>query len=219
MAAACASLSVFEINNTTHNKLKETQMKLSNSLIVLLAAGLIALGACTKKQPESAAQMPQQTPDVVAAHDANTIAGVHWTRPEGWGVLPPRQMRIATYSLPGAEGDAEGGECAVFYFGSGQGGDITANIDRWVNQFENGKPQQSLKEVNGLKVTLVQIAGTYLAPGGPMMQSQGKKENYRLLGAIVDAPEGSVFFKLTGPEKTIAANEADFNKLVGSLSK
>jgi hypothetical protein len=194
-------------------------MKLSNPKMVLLAAGLVVLGACNKKQPESAAQMPQQTPDVVAAHDANTIAGVHWTRPEEWGVMPPRQMRIATYSLPAAEGDAEGGECAVFYFGSGQGGDITANIDRWVSQFENGKPQQSLKEVNGLKVTLVQIAGTYLAPGGPMMQSQGKKENYRLLGAIVDAPEGSVFFKLTGPAKTIAASEADFNKLVGSLSK
>jgi hypothetical protein len=194
-------------------------MKLDNPIMLLLAAGLVVLGACNKKQPESAAQVPQQTPNVMAAHDANSIAGVHWTRPERWGVQPPRQMRIATYSVPAAEGDAEGGECAVFYFGSGQGGDITANIDRWVNQFENGKPQQSLKEVNSLKVTLVQIAGTYLAPGGPMMQSQGKKEDYRLLGAIVEAPEGSVFFKLTGPAKTIAASESDFNKLVGSLSK
>lgn len=194
-------------------------MKLDNPIMLLLAAGLVVLGACNKKQPESAAQAPQQTPNVMAAHDANSIAGVHWTRPERWGVQPPRQMRIATYSVPAAEGDAEGGECAVFYFGSGQGGDITANIDRWVNQFENGKPQQSLKEVNSLKVTLVQIAGTYLAPGGPMMQSQGKKEDYRLLGAIVEAPEGSVFFKLTGPAKTIAASESDFNKLVGSLSK
>ena len=194
-------------------------MKLLNPTMVLLAAGLVLLAACNKKQPESAAQMPQQAPGVVAAHDANAIAGIHWTRPEGWGVLPPRQMRIATYGVPAAEGDAEGGECAVFYFGSGQGGDIMANIDRWVNQFEDGKPQQSLKEVNGLKVTLVQIAGTYLAPGGPMMQSQGKRGNYRLLGAIVDAPEGFVFFKFTGPAKTIAASESDFNKLVGSLSK
>jgi hypothetical protein len=194
-------------------------MKLFNPKIVLLAAGLVVLGACNKKQPESPAQMQQQVPGVVAAHDANTIAGVHWTRPDGWQVMPPRQMRIATYGVPAAGGDAEGGECAVFYFGSGQGGDITANIDRWVNQFEDAKPQQSLKEVNGLKVTFVQIAGTYLAPSGPMMQSSGKKESYRLLGAIVDAPEGSVFFKFTGPAKTIAASEADFNKLVGSLSK
>jgi hypothetical protein len=208
------------LTSTNHPQQTEgIRMKLDNPIMLLLAAGLVVLGACNKKQPESAAQVPQQTPNVMAAHDANSIAGVHWTRPERWGVQPPRQMRIATYSVPAAEGDAEGGECAVFYFGSGQGGDITANIDRWVNQFENGKPQQSLKEVNSLKVTLVQIAGTYLAPGGPMMQSQGKKEDYRLLGAIVEAPEGSVFFKLTGPAKTIAASESDFNKLVGSLSK
>ena len=194
-------------------------MELLSARTLLLAAALVVLGACNKKQPESAAQMPQQTPGVVAAHAANAIAGVHWTRPEQWGIQPPRQMRIATYSVPASEGDAEGGECAVFYFGSGQGGDLTANIDRWASQFENARPEQSAKEVNGLKVTLVRIAGTYLAPGGPMMESQGKKEHYRLLGAIVDAPEGSVFFKLTGPAKTIAACEPDFNKLVESLSK
>jgi hypothetical protein len=194
-------------------------MKLSHLSIALLVAGALAISSCNKKQPEPAPQVLQQNPGMVSAHDVNAIAGIHWARPERWGVEPPRQMRIATYSLPAAEGDAEGGECAVFYFGSGQGGDIVANIDRWVNQFEDAKPQQSLKEVNGLKVTLVQIAGTYLAPGGPMMQSQGKKEHYRLLGAIVEAPEGSVFFKITGPSKTIAASEADFDKLVSSLAK
>ncbi len=79
--------------------------------------------------------------------------------------------------------------------------------------------EQSTKEVNGLHVTLVQIGGTYLAPGGPMMESQGKKPNFRLLGAIVEAPEGSVFFKLTGPRKTIEAAHADFDTLVNSIRK
>jgi hypothetical protein len=52
-----------------------------------------------------------------------------------------------------------------------------------------------------------------------MMQSQGKKENFRLLGAIVKAPEGSVFFKLIGPANTIASVEGDFNTLISSLKK
>ncbi len=195
-------------------------MKTSALTHVLFAAALLTVVACNKKQPESAGQMPQQNAGVVTAHDVNTVAGIHWARPERWSVQPPKQMRIATYTAPPVEGDAEGGECAVFHFGSGQGGDVNANIDRWATQFENaGKPARSSKEVNGLKVELVQIAGTYLAPSGPMMQSQGKKENHRLLGAIVDAPEGSVFFKFTGPAKTIAASEADFNSLVNSLSK
>lgn len=187
---------------------------------MLLITGVVAITSCNKKPPASANQTPSQGLDVVSAHDVNSIAGVHWKRPGRWEVQPPRQMRIATYTVPAAEGDAEGGECAIFYFGSGQGGGVDQNIDRWVNQFENpGGVDRSSKEVNGLNVVLVQIAGTYLAPSGPMMESQGKKDNYRLLGAIVNAPEGLVFFKYTGPAKTIAASEAEFNSLVESLSK
>lgn len=78
---------------------------------------------------------------------------------------------------------------------------------------------RSLQMVNGIKVTLVKISGAYLAPTGPMMQSQGKKENYRLLGAIAEAPEGSVFFKFTGPAATVSAAEESFNTLISSIAK
>jgi hypothetical protein len=129
-------------------------------------------------------------------------------------------MRVATYSVPAAEGDAEGGECAVFYFGTGQGGDVNSNIERWGSQFESAaKAVKTTMQVSGMNVTRVQISGTYLAPAGPMMESQGKKENYRLLGAIVEAPEGMVFFKFTGPAKTIAAADTEFDALIGSASK
>jgi len=80
-------------------------------------------------------------------------------------------------------------------------------------------PAQSEREVSGMKLTLVQIAGAYLAPAGPMMQSTGKKENYRLLGAIVEAPEGLVFFKLVGPAATITAAEGEFHAMIASLAK
>jgi hypothetical protein len=129
-------------------------------------------------------------------------------------------MRIATYMIPVSDGDPEGGECAVFHFGSGQGGDVQSNINRWLGQFEDaGKPLQESKEVHGLPVTIVAVSGTYLAPGGPMMQSQGKKSNYRLLGAIIEAPGGAVFFKLTGPSKTVTSAEKEFDALVASVSK
>jgi hypothetical protein len=129
-------------------------------------------------------------------------------------------MRVATYIVPSAEGSAEGGECAVFFFGSGQGGDTEANIARWASQFKDSpKPGRTTREVNGMRVSLVNIAGTYLAPSGPMMESQGSFADYRLLGAIVDAPEGAVFFKMTGPAKTIGAAEKEFDQLVGSITK
>lgn len=193
---------------------------------ILFAAAGVLLAGCNEKKSQTEAprdlqiqqQLPSGHPDI-GVTSATSVAGVSWIVPERWSEGSQKPMRVATYTTPAATGDTEGGECGVFYFGSGQGGDVQMNIDRWVNQFENGKPKQSSKEVNGMKVELVQIDGTYLAPGGPMMQSSGKFEKYRLLGAIVAGPEGSVFFKLTGPAKTIAEAESDFNTLVQSLKK
>jgi hypothetical protein len=128
-------------------------------------------------------------------------------------------MRVATYEIPAAKG-AAAGECAVFFFGPGQGGGIDDNVARWTKQFE-GAPKAATRSapVAGLQVTRAEVAGTYLAPGGPMMQSTGKKTGYRLLGAIVEAPGGNVFFKLTGPAATVASAQADFDALVASIRK
>ncbi|MEX1275943.1 MAG: hypothetical protein WEE20_08425 [Bacteroidota bacterium] len=148
------------------------------------------------------------------------VAGIRWLLPERWTTQDERPMRVATYTIPAAEGDGEPGECAVFYFGGGQGGDIDMNIQRWGSQFEDaGAAEKSSSQVNGLNVTRVEIAGTYLAPGGPMMESQGRKENFRLLGAIVEGPEGTVFYKFTGPANTLNAAKGEFDAMVGSIKK
>lgn len=150
--------------------------------------------------------------------DAGAVTGITWTVPSGWKDQGARPMRVATYAIPAA-GDAEGAECGVFYFGSGQGGDPDANISRWAGQFEGTPtPARSERTVAGIPVIIVQIGGTYLAPGGPMMESQGRKENYRLLGAIVQGPRGAVFFKLTGPSDTVSASESAFDSLIESIT-
>ena len=145
--------------------------------------------------------------------------GIHWTVPSGWTAGKTSPMRAATYGVPAAAGQ-EPGECAVFFFGPGQGGGVDENVARWGKQFEGTpKPAARTEQVAGLRVTRAEIAGTYLAPGGPMMQSTGKRAGYRLLGAIVEAPEGNVFFKLTGPAPTVAAAQAKFDGLVASIRK
>jgi hypothetical protein len=125
-----------------------------------------------------------------------TAGGVKWTTGASWKLAAPRQMRVATYEVPAAPG-SEPGECGVFYFGKGQGGSIEDNFDRWIKQFEGAAPaKKAEKTVHELRVHTIDVSGTYLASGGPMMQSQGKKPGYRLLGAIVEAPRGLVFFKV-----------------------
>jgi hypothetical protein len=154
---------------------------------------------------------------VLAAEGA--AGGVRWNTPPSWKVSDPKPMRMATYAVPAAAG-AEAGECGVFFFGRGQGGSVDENLDRWVKQFEGAStPKKSDETVHGLKVHRVDVSGTYLAPGGPMMQSQGKKAGWRLSGAIIEAPDGLVFFKCVGPAKTIEAAQKDFDALVKSVTK
>lgn len=181
--------------------------------VLLAVVTAVFIDGCGKRQP--AEQVP-----LTKEPSANEAGGIVWSYPSAWTKAPARPMRVATYTVPAMEGDPEAGECAIFYFGPGQGGDVAANIDRWVTQFENaGQPEKTTLKVDGMNVTRVQISGTYLAPGGAMMESQGKKANYLLLGAIVEAPGGSVFFKFTGPQKTVAGAEAGFDAMIQSVSK
>jgi hypothetical protein len=133
-------------------------------------------------------------------------------------------MRAATYLVPASSGDKDNGECGVYYFGQGQGGSVQANLDRWIGQFlqADGKPspkaaKTSSETVHGLKVTTVDVSGAYTGMGGPMAGAGPAKPGYRLLGAIAEGPQGSLFFKFTGPAKTVAANQAAFHKMIQSL--
>jgi hypothetical protein len=149
---------------------------------------------------------------------ADSGAGIRWTMPATWKAEAQRPMRLATYTV------APGGECGVYYFGSGQGGSVDANLDRWIGQFlqADGKPSKAAaklakRTVHGWPVTTVDVSGAYTGMGGPMAQQSPAMAGYRMLGAIVEGPQGSVFFKFTGPAQTVAANQAAFEKMLASL--
>jgi hypothetical protein len=179
-------------------------------MVGITAAALLILAGCAKKADQGGA----------LGDKTGAVAGVKWAVPARWTVMAERPMRVATYGVPAMEGDAEGAECAASFFGAGMGGDVDANIARWVGQFENAsEPVRASKQVNGISVATVKINGDYLAPGGPMMQSSGTKKGYEMLGAIIDAPEGVVFFKLTGPAKTVDGAAKEFDAMIGSLTK
>jgi hypothetical protein len=148
------------------------------------------------------------------------VAGLSWTPPGAWKSAGQKPMRVATYTVPAAAGDNEAGECAVYYFGQGQGGGVQANLDRWVGQFQQASGKRTgTKTIHGLNVTTVDVSGTYMGMGGPMAASHTAKNGYRLLGAIVEGPEGAVFFKFTGPAKTVAASQPTFDKMLETLKK
>jgi hypothetical protein len=190
-------------------------MRHGNVLFAAAVAALLMVAGCQSKKSDAAGGGAD-----LLGKASGTVAGVKWTVPARWTPQPERPMRVATYTVPAAEGDQEPAECVVSFFGSGQGGPVEMNIDRWKGQFENpAEVAKNSADVSGIPVTTVELTGTYLAPGGPMMQSTGKKENARLLGAVITAPEGMVFFKMTGPSKTVESARKEFTAMVNSLGK
>ena len=162
----------------------------------------------------------------VGPAQAESAGGLSWTAPSAWKSQGARPMRAATYVVPASSGDKEPGECAVYYFGAGQGGGVQANVRRWLGQFQtpDGGPADKTaqiedKTISGIEVTMVDVRGTYLFKPAPMSPRAIPKPGYRMLAAIAKGAEGPVFFKLTAPENTADAAEADFEKMLESLRK
>lgn len=129
-------------------------------------------------------------------------------------------MRKATYIVPRATGDTEDGELAVSYFGPGQGGSIEANVDRWVKQFKDVPAERVRREdrkVNGLRMHVVEVEGGTFNANSMGHGGEKLKKEYGLLGAIVEAPSGVYFFKLTGPKKTVSGAKKVFDNLLASV--
>jgi hypothetical protein len=183
----------------------------------------LALCACNKA-PEptptpalSSEPAPVSAPAAPASAAAAEQAGLTWPDPPKWTrVQPSNRMRKATYRVPRAAGEAEDAELAVFYFGPNDGGGIEANMKRWIDQFKDTDPKQverSIRTGGGLKQHVIEIAqGTYSGgmPGSP----SADKKDFALLGAIVETPSGSYFFKMTGPKRTVAGAKAEFFQML-----
>jgi len=146
--------------------------------------------------------------------------GLTWAVPKTWVPGPSSAMRLATYFLPASRGDAERPELAVFWFGPGQGGSVDANVERWLSQFTSSpadpKPTRSLTRIGALPVTLVKAEGTY-SSGIGMGEAPAARRGFALRGAIAEGPDGAVFFKLTGPRRSVMAAGKAFDALVASL--
>ncbi len=151
-------------------------------------------------------------------------AGLRFSVPGVWTRVPaPSDMRAAQFRVPHSGSDGEDAELVLFYFGKGQGGSPEQNVDRWTGQFTrpDGKPAKdeavvTIRTVNGLKQTSVDVSGTYK----PMPMGGGNgadKPGWRLLAAVIEGPGGPWFWRLTGPETTVGAAKPQLDALLASL--
>jgi hypothetical protein len=181
---------------------------------------LVVLTACSKGTVSGTGTQPQSATSTQAPSGTLT-----YTAPSGWVVeKTSSSMRVAQYKLPKVDGDSEDGSLVLYYFGQGQGGGTQANIDRWVGQMHQPDGSESKDRaksetvtINGLKVTMVDVSGTYSAEMSPGSGDFTSKPNYRLRAAVIETPNGSYFAKLTGPAKTIAHWDQAFRDYINSF--
>lgn len=145
--------------------------------------------------------------------------------PADWKAPKAARSRIIEkeFAVAPTEGDKIPGRLTMMR----SGGSLKANIERWFGQFTqpDGKSTKDVAKVTNKKInqqdaTIVDISGSFKETmgGGPF--SGGKtvvREDYRMLGGIVQTPVGQYFFKLYGPAKTIAAAEPGFVKMMDSV--
>jgi hypothetical protein len=142
-----------------------------------------------------------------------TVPG-EWVRKQ-----PTVNMIEHEYAAPTAEAGQADGRLTMML----AGGSLDANIERWVGQFSAGKggnkpvaKRESLK-AGEQKVEWVDIEGTYQDRRGPLAPAVAR-DNYRMLGAIVETKGGGLFFlKFYGPKATMDKHEAAFRSMVEGI--
>jgi hypothetical protein len=171
-------------------------MRIQHTLLVTTLVGFFALSLMGAEAPKTF-----------------KVGELNFTRPADWEwVEVTSAMRKAQLKVPGA-GPGPSAEVVFFFFESGNGGGVKANVDRWLSQFEE-KSNQKVEDttINKRKVTSVQVEGTYMSgmPGGP----RTPQPKSALQGTIIETSEGNVFIKMTGPTQTVKAAKEQFKKMV-----
>ena len=143
--------------------------------------------------------------------------------PAGWTEKPiTSSMRAADFVLSTDKG-AEA-ELIVYYFGEGGAGGVQANLDRWLEQFQqpSGKPSKDVAKIEkttlaGQEATIVSVSGRYVAMAMPGATEAADKADQALLAAIVASPKGPYYFKLVGAKKTVDASAPKLRAMLASL--
>lgn len=136
-----------------------------------------------------------------------------WATPAGWTEGTPSQMRLIDLKF----GPNQEGECYLSAL-PGPAGGVAANLNRWRNQLG----LESLPEADIEKLPRKPFMGEnayYLVADGDYRnvgQEEAAKE-YRLVGLLQEAPELTLFVKMTGPRALVEANMASFESFIASI--
>jgi hypothetical protein len=170
-------------------------------------------GESSSPSVDDAARFGFQRTGPAAAQTA-AQPSLSWEAPEGWTQIAAQQFRDPNFKIDAVEG----GEAYVTILAGGGGG-LEANLNRWRRQF--GLQPLSADEITSLpRVNVLGLPGVLVDITGPFagMGDQPAREDWRLVGAIVDLPQALVTVKMTGPAAALDAEIPRFTAFGESLA-
>ncbi len=199
-------------------------MKSNLARFALFAFGAsLLIGQSVSAQDDAKTAEKKETKDVVIKRQADDEHGLKLSVPAAWKQSEPNsRLRLAQFEIPAAEGDEESVELAIFSF-QGGGGDVAANIRRWVGQFdEDGRKSKIIigKAEQG-EYVFVDVTGTYnRTVGPPILGTTESLPNARMLAVIMAVPKGMpkvvYYLRMAGKEKTVNENFDEFRDAFGA---
>jgi hypothetical protein len=145
----------------------------------------------------------------------NVVQNITYKLPDSWNAqISDKQFRLLELSLK------DDGDFSVVLFANIQG-TADQNIERWINQFQvEDSNIETIKDTLSSKyISTVELYGTYEVPN--MVNRNAPKElknNYGLLGGVIEFGNSIYFIKAVGENSLIKANKSNFNEFIYSIS-
>jgi hypothetical protein len=144
---------------------------------------------------------------------------IAWTCPQGWEeTQSTKPQRLVEFTL---EQNGPGNAPLQFLILNGADEHPAArmaSITRWQTFYrEDIPPQETTTEQNGVRVTRIRVHGEYDGQNAIGTGDVIKEPNWMMICGYVVGPEGSIMFKVQGPEAVIKAHEPRIDQLLSSM--
>ncbi len=178
---------------------------MGNRRLIIIGAVALILGGC-KEEGVKVYRVPKEPSSLTAlAEQADRRAGaapLTWAVPNGWNVVPPGSMRVASFKIAGPNGQEA--DVSVIPLAGG-GGDDLSNVNRWRGQV--GQPPITAEQLR-------QIAQPVEVAGQPAWLYEVEGGGVRTLAVIYRREGTGWFFKMTGSSELVVQQKQTFVEFV-----
>ena len=190
-------------------------------VVLLSALAGIALPLARASEPAKPAESAK-TSESGKTHTVTRL-GVKMNVPESWKSKDTNSnVHLIQFSIPKGEGDKDDTEASVWYYGLNGAGSINEIFQRWIDEFDpkDRKLKITTGKCPGGDYILMDIGGTWdrkvpTPQGGlKVVHTTGRE-----IAVAVKGQQGDYFYRLMGPETTVAANVDAFRAAISADAK